>query len=155
MIDVLSYLGSNAYGLEVHVMTSWMEERDRLVAQTLAFVQEVAAAHPAPLMAAAEMRAAGTPASGRSDSEEAAATLNAAAAPAPVIAAPQPVPATRAARSSKPLATLVSERADIMQRVEAFRARQSRIIEEREAYCETVKAKIRTVLGNDSKDTRL
>ncbi len=27
-------------------MASWKEERDRLVAQTLAFVQEVAAAHP-------------------------------------------------------------------------------------------------------------
>ena len=27
-------------------MTSWMEERDRLVAQTQAFVQQVAAAHP-------------------------------------------------------------------------------------------------------------
>ena len=28
-------------------MASWKEERDRLVAQTLAFVQQVAAAHPA------------------------------------------------------------------------------------------------------------
>jgi hypothetical protein len=136
------------------VLPQSLEERDRLVAQTLAFVQEVAAANLAPPIAAADKRAADKFASDEA-SDAAVAELNAATAPAPSIAAPQPVPGTRAPRPSKPLATLLSERADIMQRVEAFRARQGRIIEEREAYYQTVKAQIRTVLGNDSKDGRL
>lgn len=100
-------------------MTSWMEERDRLVAQTLAFVQGVAAAppfRPAPC----------------------------AAAPAP----PHPTqPKLQPASPRMPAP--VSERDEIMRRVAAFKAHQHRLIKERETYYASVQSQIRTVLGND------
>lgn len=134
-------------------MTSWMEERDRLVATTLAFVQEVAAAHPAPARVVADKPAIEAAEVTQGD---VALPATAAVAPAPVVASSeiQFAPETNGAKP-RPLATLISERDDIMRRVEAFRTRQSRIIEEREAYYQSVKARIRNVLGNDSKDGRL
>jgi hypothetical protein len=49
----------------------------------------------------------------------------------------------------------LSERADINQRVAAFKARQSQIGREREAYYDATQASIRTQLGNDSSRDRL
>jgi hypothetical protein len=104
-------------------MTSWMEERDRLVAQTLAFVQGVAAANP--------FRPAATPA----------------ASPAPPqLAQPKPLPLSSSSRAPP-----VSERDEIMRRVAAFKAHQHRLIKERETYYASVQSQIRTVLGNDIK----
>jgi len=131
-------------------MTSWMEERDRLVAKTLAFVQGVAAAHPT-------KAAQPVPA-------EAAVIAPSESVPAPSVVASQVVSQATAAQQTAPVATVpakptassdISERAYITQRVAAFRARQGRMIEEREAYYETVKAKIQTVLGNESRNGRL
>jgi hypothetical protein len=110
-------------GLEVSSMPSWMEERDRLMAQT----QPIAAA----------------------------------AAPAEKLTV---APATDAGSTSAPIATAappaalrppVSERTDIQQRVAAFRARQARMNAEREAYYETMQAKIRRGLGNEPGSGRL
>ena len=129
-----------------------MEERDRLVAQTLAFVQQVAAAHPTPV--AVPPREA--------PSEQIIVEDFATQPDGPAVLLPEPEVSAIAAQPVEPsttlpppLATPVSERDDIMQRVAAFRARQGRIIEEREAYYEAVKAKIKTVLGNESGDGRL
>jgi hypothetical protein len=105
---------------EDNIMTSWMEERDRLVAQTLAFVQGVAAATP--------FRSAAPPA----------------VAPVPPHQA-QPTPLPASPRLPAP----VSERDEIMQRVAAFKAHQHRLIKERESYYASVQSQIRTVLGND------
>ena len=133
-------------------MTSWMEERDRLVAQTMAFVQQVAAAHPTPVTVPPR----------EAPSEQIIVADFATQPDGPAVLLPEPEVSAVAAQPVEPSTTLpppfatpVSERDDIMQRVAAFRARQGRIIEEREAYYEAVKAKIKTVLGNESGDGRL
>jgi hypothetical protein len=153
-------------------MASWMEERDRLVAQTAAFVQQVAAAHPH-VSARPEVEklladnsAAIEPCPSEPVPSEPAASEPAPSEPAPlppqVVAPVVPtVDAVLATRpvvrvSARPAARLpVSERSDIMERVAAFRARQARVNDEREAYYETVRAKIRNQLGNDPGDGRL
>ena len=139
-------------------MTSWMEERDRLLAQTQAFVQQVAAAHPVKvaidktaidvaeieaLVAAAEV------------------ALPAEPAQAPILVTVVEPPATIAtAKEIMALRPIVSERSQIMERVAAFRARQARINDERDAYYETMQSKIRSELklvgpGNEAGDSRL
>lgn len=134
-------------------MPSWMEERDRLIAQAQAFVQQVAAANPR--------------VSSRPEVEKLLADKAEAIAPAPsppevsapiaptadAILATRPIPIA----SATPAARLpaVSERTDIQQRVAAFRARQARMNAEREAYYETMQAKIRAGLGNDPGSGRL
>lgn len=128
-------------------MTSWMKERDRLVEQTRAFVQGVAAAHPIQAR-----KLAATP---PSPAEAASAPALPVTAPAPVAAAtpaaqiqvapPQAVPVL----PMQPLPSIGSERDAITKRVAAFRAHQDRLIRERETYYATVQAKIRDVLGNE------
>lgn len=132
-------------------MPSWMEERDRLMAQTQAFVQQVAAAHPQ------------VPTSGDIERllRDRVKPIAAAAAPAEKSSV---APATDAGSTPAPIATAappaarrppVSERTDIQQRVAAFRARQARMNAEREAYYETMQAKIRRGLGNEPGSGRL
>ncbi|WP_299803755.1 hypothetical protein [Tardiphaga sp.] len=135
-----------------------MEERDRLVAQTQAFVQQVAAAHPKE--------------TARPEIEQilvdkvavTAAAIDAPAPPAqagpapaaPLTAVAQPVaPTAVSAAPARSLPPVVSERAEILERVAAFRARQAQMNEEREAYYETIKAKIRSDLGNEAGTGRL
>ena len=123
-------------------MTSWMEERDRLVAQTQAFVQQVAAAHPKDLAGPVEKAPIETVET---------AAIEAAAPDMPALdAAPAAVAAP--VRRVVPVA---SERSDIQARVAAFRARQARMNEEREAYNQTMQAKIRKQLGNEAGTSRL
>ena len=127
-------------------MASWMEERDRLVEQTRAFVAGVAAA-------AAPSR--------QSDLTAADATQGPAA---PDVAAETvPAPATSVGSIEpiampprlKPVAAAVSERAEIIQRVAAFQAHQSRVSRERDAFYEATQSKIRDVLGNEIKPESL
>ena len=139
-------------------MTSWMEERDRLLAQTQAFVQQVAAAHPVKVeidktaidvveieavVAAVEV------------------ALPAEPAQAPILVTVVEPPATIAtAKEIMALRPIVSERSQIMEWVAAFRARQARINDERDAYYETMQSKIRSQLklvgpGNEAGDSRL
>lgn len=125
-------------------MASWMEERDRLVAQAAAFVQQVAAAHPQ--------------ISARPEIENLLADRSVAIEPAPfapAAAAPQAEPAMPIVQPPAPRLQQMSERSDIQERVAAFRARQARMNDEREAYYETVRAKIRSQLGNVSGSGRL
>lgn len=134
-------------------MTTWMEERDRLMARTQAFVQQVAAAHPQ--------------VSARPEIEKLLADKAEAIAPAaspPEVVAPV-APTANAVLAVRPIATAsappaarlppVSERSDIMERVAAFRARQARMNAERETYYETMRAKIRSELRNEPGSDRL
>ena len=130
-------------------MTSWMEERDRLLAQTQAFVLQVAAAHPT----RADV--------GKILIDPAIIDATATAAPAEPVDTPAPIaiaePPVELIRALRPVA---SERSVITQRVEAFRARQARMLEEREAYSATMQAKIRSELkfgelGNEAETSRL
>jgi hypothetical protein len=138
-------------------MTTWMEERDRLLAQTQAFVQQVAAAHPQ--------------ASAQPEIERLLADKADAIEPTPFETVPPPpevvspvVPTADAILAVRPIAMAsaspaarlpVSERSHIMERVAAFRARQASVNAERETYYETMRAKIRTDLGNEPGDGRL
>jgi len=142
-------------------MASWMEERDRLVAQTLAFVQQVAAARPTTPVAAAPVAVAPVDGNNAFSEETTAASQMAGsdvpAPSAPTAAATQQIAtpvSPPVAATAEPLAVL-SERDEIMRRVAAFRAQQGRIIAERDAYYEAVKDKIKTSLGNESGDGRL
>jgi hypothetical protein len=130
-----------------------MEERDRLVAQTAAFVQQVAAAHP---------HVSSRPEIEKLLADKAEAIQPAPSPPevvAPVAPTADAILATRpiANASSPPAARLppASERSDIMERVAAFRARQARMNAEREAYYETMRAKIRSGLRNQAGSDRL
>jgi hypothetical protein len=147
-------------------MASWKEERDRLVAQTLAFVQQVAAAHPA---AASKLGLGSSPplagigtvvASPAADTIELPDAIDKAAtnsigdvtdiagAPVPAnILADLPKRPTQYAKAS--------ERSDISQRVAAFQARQTTLNREREAYYDSVQARIRSSLRNDTGPGRL
>jgi hypothetical protein len=132
-------------------MTSWMEERDRLVAQTAAFVQQVAALHPH--------------VSSRPEIEKLLADKAEAIEPAPPAVEAPVAPTASAVLATRPTAIAsrppaerlkpVSERSDIMERVAAFRARQARMNAERESYYETMRAKIRSKLGNEPGNDRL
>lgn len=143
-------------------MTSWMKERDLLVEQTLAFVRGVAAAHP--IRVAAPARSTIETADGVLSGSPSAASQIAGDAPARVV---KPMPAADGAALITPerpidiagrsppqpmLRTIVSERDDIMQRVAAFRAHQTRLIRERESYYETMQARIQQVLARESAD---
>jgi hypothetical protein len=153
-------------------MASWKEERDRLVAQTLAFVQEVAAAHPvaaqrlniwqppshAPSQATGSTEAVTSPTVTHADRamapdlmvhtatgpiETSERSPQAGIAPATPTDAPSPV-------RRDPLYSGPSERAEILKRVASFKARQAQMIHERDVYYEAMQTRIRTTLRNDS-----
>lgn len=128
-------------------MASWKEERDRIVATTLAFVQNVAAAHPA-LPRLDIIRP-------RNDPHEAADVIPTTIvseiavparagveAPAEAEAPPRPI--------RDPLFSTPSDREEILRRVAAFKARQSQTIRDREAYYEAVQTRILKSLRNQS-----
>ena len=147
-------------------MASWKEERDRLVAQTLAFVQQVAAAHPA---AAGKLGLGST----RTSAEAEIALLSsgpdiielpkvidepiADSVPVGVDLGAPPVSTNIAADLPKrPLQySTISERSDITQRVAAFKAHQMTLNREREVYYDSVQARIRSSLRNDTGSGRL
>jgi hypothetical protein len=142
-------------------MASWKEERDRLVAQTLAFVQQVAAAHPA---AASRIGLGSTKAS--SDAEVASPLSDSDVIEAPKavdepFAGPSlpginisvaPMPTNVAADLPKRPAqyATASERSVIAERVATFKARQITLNREREAYYDSVQARIRSSLQNNT-----
>ncbi|MES2027975.1 MAG: hypothetical protein V4477_02235 [Pseudomonadota bacterium] len=157
-------------------MASWKEERDRLVAQTLAFVQEVAAAHPvaaqrlniwqppnhAPSQASGSTETATSPAITDADHTTAPALIvhaaDAAIAPPECSSQDIPVAAPTNAPSparKDPLYSGPSERAEILKRVASFKARQAQMIHERDVFYEAMQTRIRTTLGNDSGRDRL
>jgi len=145
-------------------MASWKEERDRLVAQTLAFVQQVASAHPA---AASKLGLAPVPASEEVHATTASPdpelisrpdtvaepTINAPTPGIEIASAPTNIVADLPKRPTQ--YAPVSERSDITQRVEAFKARQMTLNREREDYYDSMQARIRSALRNDNGSGRL
>ncbi|WP_371421400.1 hypothetical protein [Tardiphaga sp.] len=147
-----------------------------MVAQTLAFVQEVAAAHPvaaqrlniwqppnhAPSQASGSTEAATSPAITDADHTTAPALIVHAGDAA--IASPErssqdipgatPTNAPSPARKD-PLYSGPSERAEILKRVASFKARQAQMIHERDVFYEAMQTRIRTTLRNDSGRDRI
>lgn len=153
-------------------MASWKEERDRLVAQTLAFVQQVAATHPA---AASKLGLASDPAPA-GDAIIVRSPISDVIAPAPdatdTAIADSAGPGDAVVNSDigsvatvgnivadlserQPQYAKASERSDIAQRVAAFKARQTSLNREREAYYNSVQERIRSSLRNDPGSDRL
>jgi len=145
-------------------MASWKEERDRLVAQTLAFVQQVASAHPAAasklglassaLLADANAASA-TPLSDAIALPEAIAESVANELPPGIASAGTPTNIVADLPKRPTQYAPVSERSDITQRVAAFKARQMTLNREREDYYDSVQARIRSSLRNDNGSGRL
>jgi len=157
-------------------MASWKEERDRLVAQTLAFVQEVAAAHPVaaqrlkiwqppthtPSQASGSTEAFTSPAITNADHSTTPALIVETASAASEISerGSQAVPVADPTNASSParkdpLYSGPSERAEILKRVASFRARQAQIIHERDVYYEAIQTRIRTTLRNEAGHDRM
>lgn len=171
-------------------MSSWMQERDRLMAQTLAFVQGVTGArpevvakpvdatppaHPSPVAEAlpndivvqqppAPPNGSDAPDDIRVTPDRAARNDDIAASATAILSASstpprpqrlQPAPPNESA--ARPISTgprqtpltVASEREDILKRVAAFRAQQSRLSRDRETYYEDMRAKIAQKLGTD------
>lgn len=143
-------------------MASWQEERDRLIAQTQAFVQRVAAARSS----AAMSPSAPVPLAGETVVESAV-PLPAAGLiefqPDPSLEVSEAVPPDMldlsclpiAAPGAQPFYKPASERADILRHVASFQARQRKMMRDRETYYELMQAQIRKSLGNDSDPDRL
>lgn len=124
-------------------MGTWQEERDRLIAEAQEFVNRVAATSPRVAPASEPSRMAGaigvTP-----------------EPPSPIAVLPdQPrladvASASIVVRPPLPFTDVMFDRAEIQERVEAFRTRQNQLAHDREIYYEAMQARIRKTLGNDS-----
>jgi chorismate mutase len=108
-------------------MKHWMRERDKLIEQTLAFVQGVAAAKPTRAAAAGSARA--EPAKPVAQTEPA--------------APPKPIEI-----AVMDLAPMASERAQIERRVANFKAQQQKFQRAREAHYDAIFSKARATPGN-------
>lgn len=144
-------------------MTSWKEERDRLVAQTLAFVQQVAAAHPA---AASKLGIRSAPDHVRVETAAIKPLPEAMDlrqmigeplpdAPSVIIGSEQlpPPPPTNILADlphRRSQYSTASERAEISNRVAAFKERQMRLNRERAAFYDNMQERIRSALRNDT-----
>jgi len=105
-------------------MKSWMEERDLLIARTMAFVEEVAASMPS-----------------RVEPQIIAAAIDKVQNTEP----PVQLERERVGAPAAPIATLrpgIDERAEIQKRVASFRAHQLRLIQDRDQFFRSVMTKI-------------
>jgi hypothetical protein len=110
-------------------MKSWMEERDLLIAQTMVFVEEVAASRPSRV----EPQIIAAPPDQVQKEEQ-----------------PIPVEPERVEVPAEPIATLrprIDERAEILKRVASFKAHQARLSQDREQFFHSVMAKIDDTLA--------
>jgi hypothetical protein len=111
-------------------MKLWMRERDKLIEQTMAFVQGVAAAKPAR-----------TPAVGPAPAEPARPAVQ---ATPPELPRPAGIPVMG-------LAPMPSERAEIERRVAKFKAQQQKFQRAREAHYDAIFSKARATPGNQTR----
>ena len=105
-------------------MKSWMEERDLLIAQTMAFVEGVAASTPSPV----EPQIIAAPIDLVQNTEQ-----------------PVQLERERVEAPAEPIATLgprMDERAEIQKRVASFRAHQVRLIQDRDQFFRSMMTKI-------------
>ena len=115
----------------------WMQERDLLIAQTMAFVQSVTGRKPeADVFARADLPTV-TPTRLPDVEAMLAEGISPAEAPKPVPSAT--LPPLRPARRSE-------YQSEIQARVEKFRAHQAKFNREREAYCSATMAKMQASL---------
>ena len=123
-------------------MSTWMEERDLLIAQTMAFVEEVAAATP---IRAEQPSVAVKPKLIEPEIVATTTELQNAEQPAEI----ESIAAT-------PLARLVprsalDERAEIMRRVASFQAHQAKFLEDRDKFFRAAMTRIGDPAGSISK----
>jgi len=126
---------------------SWKEERDLLIAQTMAFVQSVTGKLPdAPLDVVAKPVLAAAPA------VESAPVQTAKLHPAEIVTASPAAPPKDVQVGIQIPRTVVSSdfRAEILARVANFRAHQQRFTREREEYFKTTLTKVRTAIEDES-----
>jgi hypothetical protein len=108
-------------------MKSWLQERDLFLAQTMAFVEEIAASRPTPVKP--HMIAEPTRPVRSADQPIPVEPERVVDPPAEPIAAPKPLPA-------------IDERAEITRRVASFKAHQLRLIQDRDRFFRSVMMKI-------------
>ena len=108
---------------------SWMNERDALIAQTMAFVEQVAGKKPE-TMARVEI------------------------VPIDAIQQVERPVQVEVPRSNRPVSTAPSVREEIRSRIETFRAHQHRFHREREEYFKSVLAKARASTGGGNLSRR-
>ena len=117
-------------------MKSWMEERDLLIAQTMAFLEDVAAAVPIraepPTVAAKSLVAA------------------------PIENAERPIEVEPVAVSPQPIARLIphsalGERAEILKRVTSFKDHQARFLQDRDTFFRAAMTRIGDSAGGQGK----
>ncbi|WGS23321.1 MULTISPECIES: hypothetical protein [unclassified Bradyrhizobium] len=150
----------------------WMEERDLLIAQTIAFVQSVTGKRPdAEMMKPAPQRTAPPAIVLETGTEtQEAPTQVAAPLPVPTVfevppaaapAPPAPLAVTEAAAVTAPAPQVQMPHfarldidgdfgADVRARVAKFRANQQRFLKEREEYCTSTMAKVRAAIRDNS-----
>jgi hypothetical protein len=124
----------------------WKQERDLLIAQTLAFVQSMTGkTEDAARSALAQRHAAPDVETGPADPVQirAAEIIHAPAAPPREIQVEVPMP--RAVVSH-------DIRSEMQARVASFRAHQQRFDREREEYCAATLVKLRTAIGHPASD---
>ncbi|HEY5069127.1 MAG TPA: hypothetical protein VII37_05050 [Candidatus Acidoferrum sp.] len=122
----------------------WKQERDLLIAQTMAFVQSVTGKKPDAGLAEATPGIGATPAA--KTAPVSAVEMLAAEIIAPPQAGPQVSPQ---AHIRIPRSNVSSDiRSEMQARVANFRAHQERFNREREAYCSATLTKLRAAIDN-------
>jgi hypothetical protein len=128
-------------------MKTWMQERDLLIAQTMAFVEEVAAATAiradpssvAVMPTSIELHIVAPPIELQAPVE-----LQNAEQPLEI----EPIAASMARLIPR---SAVDERAEIMKRVASFKAHQARFLEDRDKFFRAAMTRIGDPAGNQSK----
>ncbi|VIO75685.1 hypothetical protein [Bradyrhizobium ivorense] len=148
----------------------WMQERDLLIAQTMAFVQSVTGKRPDAETLMAAPSKGNPPAPAPQVAAPIAATPKVAADPEAATPSPLPVPTVIEVPPPAPPAAVVGEAppapaplpqfatldirgdfgSEVRARVANFRANQQRFIREREEYCSSTMAKVRAAIRDNS-----
>ena len=118
-------------------MKSWMEERDLFIAQTMAFVEEIAAS----MAVAVVPQIVAVPIDQLQNAEQ----------PRSVDAKRTDAPAEPSA-APRPLSS-IDERAEIQKRVASFRAHQVRLIQDRDQFFHSVMTKIGDTMRSKANPT--
>jgi hypothetical protein len=108
-------------------MKSWLEERDLFIAQTMAFVEEIAASRPTPVKPHMIAEPTGS--------------VRSADQPVPVEPEQVVDPPVEPVATLKPLPA-IDERAEITRRVASFKTHQLRLIQDRDRFFRSVMMKI-------------
>ena len=129
----------------------WKEERDLLIAQTMAFVQSVTGKQPDTELGVVAKPIVATAPAVEAAPVEAAKVCAAEIVTPPPAAPPKDVPKDLQVNIQIPRTVVTSDvRTEIQARVANFRAHQQRFDREREEYFSATLTKLRTAIENDS-----